>query len=184
MHTLAAAVIVGALVGAPVTAYAASDGNYTPDDPSIATLAGSTVSTVCRSEQRWIDYRVQVTAPDDASVSGDAALALDLGDGTVSVPLGALEDGIAEGSVAWPDDGGAAEAAVVDGAVVDATVSVDPAVAAALVVPLTVPACDSALAAALPATGLASWVAPLGVLGAMLVALGVAVRTVRHRRAR
>jgi hypothetical protein len=177
MRRFAAAVIVGALMGAPATAYAA-DGNYTPDDPSAATLAGSVVTCECRSEERWIDYRVQVTAPDGHEISGEAVLALDVGARTVTVPLGELDDGAVAGRVAWPGEPGEVDP------VIDATVSVEPAVIAPLAVPLAVPACDAEVAAAsiLPATGVAGWVVPLGILGALLLAGGVVLRAVRRTR--
>lgn len=164
-------------MGAPATAYAATDGNYTPDDPSGATLAGSVLTCECSSDERWIDYRVRVTAPDGHDLTGSAVLSLDLGARTVSVPLGELEDGTVAGRMAWPDDSGEIDP------VVNATVAVA-GVTPPLAVPLAVPACEAGVAglAVLPATGLAGWVAPLGALGAVLVALGIVVRSTRRSR--
>lgn len=176
MRFIATAAIVGVLMGAPLTVHAASESNYTPDDPSAATLVGSVLTCECRSEERFIDYQVRVTAPDGQSAAGDAVLSLDLGARTVSVPLGTLSDGAVSGRIPWPGDPG-----VVD-PVVDATVTVA-GVTPPLAVPLSVPECDTALAASsLPATGLPGWVAPLGGVGALLLVTGVVVRSVRRSR--
>jgi hypothetical protein len=179
VRRIAAAVVVGALMGAPGTAYAAN-GNYTPDDPSAPTLAGSVLTCACQSDERYIDYRVQVTAADGHEITGEAVLALEVGTRTLSVPLGDLQDGSVAGRIAWPGDPGAVDP------VVDATVSIPDAGIAPLAVPLAVPECASAIAAgsSLPATGLAGWVAPLGAVGALLVALGVALGLVRRSRTR
>lgn len=178
MRTFAAAALVGVLLGGPLTATAASDSRYTPVDPSSPTLAGSAVVTECRSGDPWIDYRVEVTDPSGGVVAGDAVLVLELGGRSATVPLGALTDGTVAGSVPWP-----AEAAAAVGGAGTAVIRVEPSVAPALRLPLTVADCDpDALAAALPSTGLPSWVPGLGVVGVGLVAGGVALGLLRRRR--
>lgn len=178
MRTLAAAALVGVLLGGPLTATAASNSRYTPVDPSSPTLAGSAVVADCRSGKPWIDYRIRVTDPSGGVLAADAVLVLEIGGRAATVPLGALTDGAVSGSVPWPADASAA-----DGGYGTAVIRLEPSVAPSLRLPLAVVDCDpEPLAAALPATGLPACMPALGVVGIGLVAAGTTLGLLRRRR--
>jgi hypothetical protein len=174
MRMFASAVLVGVLLGAPVTANAA-EGNYTPVNPSAPTLAGSAVSTGCADGAAWIDYRVQVTDPPEGVVA-DAVLQLGSGARSVTVPLGAVTSAGVAGRVAVPQGAMAAGSS-------SATIRLEPQIADPLTMPVSAPACaQPAALGALAATGLPSWVPMLGIAGVMLVVAGALVRPFRRRR--
>jgi hypothetical protein len=175
MRTLAAAVVVGALVGAPAIAVTASSDRYTPDNPPLTSLSGSAVYGQCRSGEAWIDYRVLVTDPPDGELT-DAVLALGTDSRIVTVDLGSVGSEGISGRVPWPRD------AVADPAVT-ATLTLQPALAEPLT--FTVPAPDCAPPsglAALAATGAAAWLPAAGLGAIGLVAAGVGLRLARRRR--
>ncbi|KAA9150383.1 hypothetical protein F6B41_10105 [Microbacterium lushaniae] len=180
MRTIAAAVFVGVLMGAPVTAGVATESRYTPVDPSTATLAGSAVVMECRSGDSWIDYRVQLTVPDDESVVATALLVVESTDRTETVSLGEVTEGATSGQVRVPAEAAALTAADPSASV---TIRLEPSSAPALRVPLAASSCaTAALPATLPFTGLEPWVPALGAVGVALVAAGTAVTVLRRRR--
>ncbi|MCK6068058.1 MULTISPECIES: hypothetical protein [Microbacterium] len=180
MRSIAAAVFVGVLMGAPVTAGVATESRYTPVDPSTATLAGSAVAMECRSGDPWLDYRVQLTAADDESVAATALLVVESGGRTETVSLGEVTEGTTSGEVRVPADAAALAAADPSAS---ATIQLEPSGAPALRVPLASSACAmAALPVTLPFTGLEPWVPALGAVGVALLAAGIAVSMLRRRR--
>ncbi|WP_125131206.1 hypothetical protein [Microbacterium sp. 10M-3C3] len=174
MRTIASAVLVGVLLGAPATVNAA-EGNYTPVNPSAPTLAGSAVAAGCSTGDPIIDYRVQVTDPPDGVVA-DATLVLGTGSRAVTVALGTVTAAGISGSVPWPSD------AMADPSTT-ATIRLEPQVADPLTLPLSATTCaQPAALGGLAATGLPSWVPALGIVGVALVAFGAVLRPFRRRR--
>ncbi|HEX5730899.1 hypothetical protein [Microbacterium sp.] len=184
--------IAAALVAAPTAAHAGQDDNYTPVDPSQATLAGSVVTGDCRGGESWLDFVVSVTDPDDvAAETGDVTLVIEQSGRSVTVPLGALSDGSVAGSVPWPAaadtmltrlPGGGTAATTVDG-----TIQVQPGSVPPLQYPITVPACgaqEKSAIAALAATGSSGWTPALGLAGGALIAIGSLLAVLRLRRSR
>lgn len=83
----------------------------TPGIPEEPSLAGSTVSAVCRADAPWIVFDIVLTDPDGTATDGTASLVFSDGEHTETIELGALdENGVLEGKVLWPgasvaDDG-------------------------------------------------------------------------------
>jgi hypothetical protein len=174
MRMLAGAVLVGALLTAPMTASAAEN-NYTPVDPSAPTLAGSAVVSGCQDGDPVIDYRVRVTDPPDGTIA-DAVLVLGSGSRAVSVPLGTVTAAGISGRVAWPQSALADPGAT-------ATITLTPQVADPVSLPLSAPTCaQPAALGALAATGMPDWVPVLGIAGVVLVVAGAVLRPFRRRR--
>ncbi|MDQ0574868.1 hypothetical protein [Agromyces albus] len=86
---------------------------YLLDDQECAepSLAGSTMTGVCRADAPWIVFDIVLADPDGQASSGDASLVFSDGEHIETIGLGELdESGALEGEVLWPgasvaDDG-------------------------------------------------------------------------------
>jgi len=192
MRTWGTLLVAAALIAAPTAAHADSADNYTPVDPSGATLAGSVVTGECRNAELWLAYTVTITDPDDVAAStGVATLVIDVPGRSVPVTLGPLTDGSLAGSMRFPAATGAELRRVAGGGTaattVNATIQVQPASVPALAYPITLPACGAAPAStvgALAVTGTSGLTPVVGLAGGALIALGSVFALLRLRSRR
>lgn len=219
---IAATAIVAALVfggasaafgsNAPVVAQgtATAPPDYTPDEPTEPTLAGSTVVPACAQDVPWLTYRVQMIDPEARATGNTARLVLTDGANSVTLTLGTLgADGTLSGRILWPGATIGADGRGTgwpgwetrDGALVEttgnyawtrgnitATIEVNPSIAVAVSYPPATPQCATGprtqlSAAGLPATGGSTQTVLIaGTVGALGLALGITAVVVRRRR--
>lgn len=218
----AAAVAAALVISAPLAASAndevvdpatapAQTTDYTPDDPTTPSLAGSAAIGECARDVPWINYSVQLNDPDSISTSNTAVLVLTNGTDSVEIALGELVDNSLSGRVLWPgasvDGNGVANGwpgwtQNSSGAWVEtngnyawtrgaftASIKVNPELAVSLSYPQTTPEClagprsgSGSAVTSLPLTGSDAAVLPLTLVGGAIVLAGVGALVLQRRR--
>lgn len=76
--------------------------DYTPDEPTTPSLAGSAAIGDCERDVPWIDYSIRLTDPDSLATTNAAVLVMTNGAQTTEIPLGTLTDNALSGRILWP----------------------------------------------------------------------------------
>lgn len=192
-NVLRSALVCGVLTaGVPAGAAAMADVDpYTPVTPRESTLAGSVVSSMCRTGDPVIVYSLVLTEGSgpgatarSAPFDGEAVLTLTDGASTTELVLGTIREGRLAGEIAWP----AATSDTVPpstGGAVRADLRVGETV---LAVPLERPSSEGCAAPLVGSATLAVTGAELpviaGAIGAVALTGGLVAVVVGRRRAR
>ena len=219
--TIFAAAIAAALVLAAPLAANATDENvdpapaqttdYTPDDPTTPSLAGSAALGECARDVPWITYSVTLNDPDRLSTSNTAVLVMTNGTDTVEIPLGELSNNALSGRVLWPgasvDKSGVANGwpgwtknsagqwVETDGNYAwtrgsfRAFIRVNPELDVALSYPKATPECvagprsgSGAAGMTLPLTGMDASMLPIVIGGGVVLVAGIGALVIQRRR--
>lgn len=205
----AAAVAAALVISAPL---AASADDYTPDDPTTPSLAGSAVIGECARDVPWINYSVSLNDPDSVSTSNTAVLVLTDGADTLEIELGELVDDSLSGRVLWPgasvDSNGVANGwpgwtqnasgawVETDGnyawtrGAITSYIRVNPELTVSLSYPQATPNCvagprsgsGAAVIGSLPLTGSDAAVLPISLVAGATLLAGVGLLVIQRRR--